>query len=134
MALPKPPVPVVVIPAALCDEFGDLTRLKDEFAPTQSRYNKCRERIAALVAEADPEMEYKVEGERYRVMIGARGLERKVDIALARKLLGAAKFMEVATVTLRSLEAVMLKPDIDKIVLVERTGPRTYLPVPLIKV
>src|SRR5215472_488582 len=134
MALPKPPVPVVVIPAKLSDEFGDLSRLKDEFAPTLSRYNKCRERIAALVAEADPEMEYKVEGERYRVMIGARGLERKVDIALARKLLGAAKFMEVATVTLKSLEAVMLKPEIDKIVLVERTGPRTYLPVPLIKV
>lgn len=131
MNKPNLPVPVVVIPAALCDEFGDLTRLKDEFAPTQSRYNKCREQLAALVADRDPEDEFAVQGDRFRVMISQRGLERRVDKPAARKILGAATFLEVATITLRALEAHMLKPDIEKITLVERTGPRTYYPVPI---
>jgi hypothetical protein len=134
MALLKPPVPTLVIPASLCDEFGDLTQLRDQFAPTQSRYNKCREQIAALVKDEDPEAEFRVEGERYRVMIGSRALERRVDIAAARKALGAQKFIEVATVTLKSLEAYLLRPQIEALCLTERTGSRTYSPVPINRV
>jgi len=133
MPQPKLPTPVLVIPAALCDEFGDLTKLKDEFAPTMTRYNKCRDAIAALVKDRDPEDEFKVEGERFRVMISSRGLERRVDKAAARKLLGATQFMEAATVTLKALEAYLLKPEIEKITLVERTGPRVYSPIPIIR-
>jgi hypothetical protein len=133
MAAPKTPVPVLVIPAALCDEFGELTKLKDEFAPIQSRYNKCRERLAALVADADPEAEFRVEGEKYRVLISARGLEKRVDIPAARKELGAARFLEVVTVTMKALEKFLLKAQIEALTLVERTGPRTYSPVPLRK-
>lgn len=125
------PKPVLIVPGALCDEYGDLSKLKDDFAPTQSRYNKCREQLAKLVADCDPEAEYSVDGARYRVVISSRGLERRPDIEKVRKALGAAKFLEVATVTLRSLEAVMLRPDIDKICIVERTGPRAYAPIPI---
>jgi len=133
MAAPKIPVPTLIVPASLCDEFGDLSLLRDQFAPTQTRYNKCREAIAALVRDRDPEDEFKVEGERYRVMISARGFERRVDNALARKTLGAAKFIEVATVTLKALEDYLLKPDIEKLTITERTGHRTYLPVPILR-
>jgi hypothetical protein len=133
MTAPKTPVPVLVIPAALCDEFGELTKLKDEFAPIQARYNKCRERLQALVADADPEAEFRVEGELYRVLISARGLERRLDIPAVRKELGATKFLEVATVTMKALEAYLLKPQIEALTLVDRTGPRTYSPVPIRK-
>lgn len=129
----KMPVPTLIVPASLCDEFGDLSLLRDQFAPTQTRYNKCRDAIAALVKDRDPEDEFKVEGERYRVMISARGFERRVDIAAARKALGAQKFIEAATITLKALEDYLLKPDIDKLVITERTGHRTYLPVPIIR-
>lgn len=127
------PKPKLVVPASLCDEFGDLTKLKDEFAPTQSRYNKCREKLASIVANEDPESEYTVDGERYRVVISSRGLERRPDIEKVRKVLGAAKFLEAATVTLKALEAFMLKPDIEKICIIERTGPRAYAPIPLVR-
>lgn len=127
------PKPVLVIPAALCDEFGDLTKLKDEFAPTQSRYNKCRAKLADLVADCDPEAEYTVDGDRYRVVISERGLQRRVDVEKVRKALGAQKFMEVATVTLAGLEAYMLKPDIERVTLVERVGPRAYAPIPIVR-
>ena len=133
MAQPKTPVPTLVVPASLCDEFGDLTILKDQYSPTITRYNKCREAIAALVKDRDPEDEFKVEGDRYRVMISSRGFERRVDNAAARKTLGAANFLEVATVTLKALEDYLLKPDIEKLTITERTGPRTFLPVPIIR-
>lgn len=127
------PKPTLIVPASLCDDYGDLSILKDQFAPTQARYNKCREQLAKLVADCDPEAEFRVEGERYRVLISARGFERRVDIAAARKTLGAATFLEVATVTLRALEAYMLKPEIDKITLTEQTGPRSYSPIAIAK-
>lgn len=133
MAQPKLPTPTPIIPASLCDEFGELSKLKDDFAPTQTRYNKCRDQLVKLVADCDPETEFKVEGERFRVMISSRGFERHVDKAAARKLLGATQFIEVATVTLKSLELYLLKPEIEKITLTERTGPRSYLPVPIIR-
>ncbi len=131
MAMPKVPVPILIIPASLCDEFGELSKLGEQFAPTLTRYNKCREKLAALVADADPELEFRVEGDVYRVLISERGLERRLDIPAVRKVLGAAKFIEVATVTMKSLEAYLLRPQIEALTLVERTGPRTYSPVPL---
>jgi hypothetical protein len=127
------PKPTLVVPASLCDEYGDLSILKDQFSPTQTRYNKCRDQLAKLVADYDPDAEFRVEGDRFRVMISARGWERRADKEKVRKALGAQKFLEAASVTLKALETYLLKPDIEKLTFSEQTGPRTYEPVPLIR-
>lgn len=121
----------VEIPAATVDTFGDLRKLRDEFAPTERLYQKCYEQLKTLVSTADPAAEFEIKGERYTLRISAREFESKPNVGKARKLLGAALFLKACMVTKTSLENYLLKPEIAAICDTTQTGSRTYDPVPV---
>jgi hypothetical protein len=127
IALEKP----VKIAAQTVDDFGDVCKLRDEFAPTERLYNRLREQLKDLVADADPDAEFLVRGERYTLRISARSIQRKVDVEKVKKLLGAAKFLEAATVTLTALSNFLTKPQIETVVFEEQSGSRSFDPIPL---
>lgn len=123
----------VQIPAALIDEFGDIVALRDAFAPTEKRYQQLRKQFEALLGGAGAEEEFTPSGERFSLNISARSIDRYVPVKVARKRLGLAAFMECCSVTLKSLENFLLKPEIDALAVSERTGSRSYVPLPLQK-
>jgi hypothetical protein len=130
---PKP-APVVlepVFPANLIDTFGDLAKLREDFAPTERRYKKALDELKALVADADAEAAFVVRGERYTLQISARGIESKPNVERVRKLLKLDAFMQVVTITKTALSNWLLKPQIEAVCDVTQTGPRTFNTVPL---
>lgn len=136
MSATKPaatPVLTKIVPDGLIDEWGDLTKLRDEFAPTERRYQKCREQLKALVESEDPEAQFKVRGERYVVEISPCSMESKPDVPAVRKRLGAAMFLHVVAVTKKALEGVLLKHEIEELCISTRTGSRSYAPTAISK-
>lgn len=127
--MPKLPVPELVIPAPLVDEYGDVVALRDAFAPTEARYRKLHELLKLLVVDADPEAEFVVKGERFTLRITARGFESAPDVPRVRKKLGAAAFLAVVSCTKKALEAFLLKPQIEALCVTSQTGPRKFEPV-----
>lgn len=135
MTAPKPaasaPVLTPVVPADLIDEYGAVTQLRDDFAPTERLYQQLKARIAALVVDADPEAEFTVKGERYTVAISMCSMESAPDVPRIRKRVGAATFLAIVTVTKKALEAFLLKPEIEALFPKTRTGSRSYAPTAL---
>lgn len=127
----KLPVPELVIPAPLVDEFGDICKLRDEFAPTEARYRKLHDLLKGLVIDADPDAEFIVKGDRFTLRISARGFESAPDVARVRKKLTAAIFLSVVTLTKKAIEALFTKPEIDALCVTSQTGHRKFEPVPL---
>lgn len=115
--------------AALIDEFGDVERLRREFAPTERRYQQLRDEIAGWCP--DPEKEYVEKGHRYELLISRRDEQRKVDVKAAQKKLGLTKFLKACSLTMKALEAFLPKPEIEALTTKARTGPRTLIPTPV---
>jgi hypothetical protein len=122
---------LVVVPPKTVDDFGDVVKLRDAFAPTERLYQKLRNELSGLAAAGDPEAEFVVTGERYTLRISSCSIERKVDIQKARKKLGAAAFLECCSVTLKALGNFLAAPDVDALAVSTRTGSRSYVPVPI---
>ncbi len=121
----------VEIPAALIDEFGDVVLLRDAFAPTERRYAQLREKLKDLLAEAGADEEFTPKGERFTLRISARSIERKVDLKAARRMLGATVFLQVCSVTIAALGNFLAKPQVEALLISERTGSRSYVPARL---
>lgn len=119
---------LLLVPPATIDTFGDLLKLRDEFAPTERLYQKCFAELKALAATGDPAAEYIVKGERYTLRISPCSMERKPDVFKARKMLGAAAFMEVVSITLKALGQFLAQPEIDALAVTTQTGSRSYAP------
>ena len=123
------PLPTkVCIPPALIDEFGDIVRQRDAFAPTERRYAKLRDQMKELLADAPAEEEFAFEGERFTLNISARSIERKVDIKAARRYLGVTLFMQCVSVTMSALSNFLSKPEVEALTISERTGSRSFVP------
>jgi hypothetical protein len=61
-------------------------------------------------------------GEKFMVAIGPRGSKRSVkDMALVKATLGQKLFMEIASVTLKDLDAYMTPPQLALVLKTERT-------------
>lgn len=120
----------ISIPAALIDEFGAvseiLDRLQADLAPTEKRYKQLREQIGLLIVAASPGRTFFEAGQRYTLDISEQKKERFVDIAAARKKLGAAAFLEVCSVTQSALNDVLPKPEVEKLLITTQTGSRSY--------
>lgn len=127
--------PEIAIPAALIDEFGAVAvlrdRMKADLAPVEAAYQKLRKQFEGYIAWAAPGDTFCEIGEAYTLDISARGLQRTVDIAAARKKLGAAAFLEICTVTQSALNTVLPKPQVEALLVSEQTGARSYVAVPL---
>lgn len=122
---------LVVVPPHTVDDFGDVLKLRQAFAPTEAKYNRLRAELNALTACADPEAEFVVTGERFTLRISSCSIERRVDIAKARKKMGAAAFLEHCSMTIKALGNFFAAPDVEKLLVSSRSGSRSYTPVPV---
>jgi hypothetical protein len=129
----RKPVPVLepVIPPNLVDTFGDLAKLREDFAPTERKYQHALAGLRELVAEADDATAFSARGERYTLQISARGMEAKPNVWKVRKLLTKTAFMKVVTITKTALEKFLLKGQIEAACDVTQTGSRKFEAVPL---
>jgi hypothetical protein len=130
----RKPAPVViepVIPPNLVDTYGDLAKAREQFAPTEREYQKALSGLKSLVAEADPDSEFVVRGERYTLRISKCGWEATPNVKRAMKLLGMKAFMKCVTVTKTALEKWLRKPQIEEVCDVTQTGRRTFDAIPV---
>lgn len=122
---------LVQIPPKTIDDFGDVVKRREAFAPTERLYQKMRSELAALAAEADPAAELLCTGERWKLRISACSIERTVDVGKAKKKLGAVRFLQTCTVTLKALGNFLAKPEVDALTVCTQTGSRSYNPIPI---
>lgn len=129
MDVPLSKAKLVAVPPQTVDSYCDLAALREEFAPTERQFQKARAEIAARLADEDPAAVFTVPGERWTLLISARGFETKPNVPLVRKNMKAADFLEIATVTLKSLRDWFTQPKIDEMTIKEQTGSRTFTPL-----
>jgi hypothetical protein len=117
--------------AALIDEYGDIERLRREFAPTEKRYEQLREEIKSWFEASPADKEFIEKGARYQLTVSMRANARIVDIAAVYKKLGLKKFLRACSVTLKALAEFLTEPEIDALASSGRTGARSYVSTPL---
>lgn len=127
-------VKLIEVPPQTVDDFGDVVKLRDAFAPTERLYQKLRSQLVELAAAGDPKAEFVVRGERYTLRISPCSMESKPDVALVRKKLGATVFVQIAQITKRALEGFLLKHEIDELCITTQTGSRSYSAIPISRV
>lgn len=120
---------LIKVPPQTIDDFGDVAKLREEFAPTERRYNKLRDQLKELCKGKDPNAAYIMRGERFTVQISPCTFESQVDVPAARKALGAERFLKACTVTLRSLANLLPRPEAEALTVSVQTTTRSFTPV-----
>jgi hypothetical protein len=121
----------VRIPSSLIDNFGEVSKLREAFAPTEKLYQKLRGEISVLLVDFPDNEAFIGTGVQFTLDASARKMERTVDLVAARKKLGAAGFMEIASVSISALSNLLPKPQVDALTVAEQTGSRTYITTPV---
>ena len=122
---------LIQIPPSTVDEFCDLIKLRKEFAPFESRYQKLYGELKALLSKEPGDAALTATGERHCLNISACAMDRTPDVAKVRKRLGAALFLTVVKVTVTALKEFLLDAEIEPMLIVTQSGPRRYNPVPI---
>lgn len=117
--------------AAMVDELGDLEQEIAEHKIKFARVEVLRASIRSAYAKADPGRMYQAAGERWVCLVGKNGNASIVDKAELLKRIGAAKFCELAGVTLKALEEHVPKEILGAVVSLEPIGPRIITVVPV---
>lgn len=113
--------------ASLIDEYGEISRRVASYQSDLTRQKVLKDIICSWFEDCPDEI-CTVEGQLYRVDVGARSLERKVTrLRAIWRDLGVTKFLNLCTFPLKSLDASGL--DANKYVETSRTGPRKVLAI-----
>ena len=121
---------LIEIEPQLVDDYGDVTKLRDAFAPTERLYQKLHKELKEACEGANPNKEYIVEGQRWKIRISACKFENEVDVPRAKRKLGVEKFLECCSVTLKALGNYLSKPDVDALTISVQGTSRTFSLVP----
>jgi hypothetical protein len=121
---------LIEIEPRLVDDYGDVVKLRDAFAPHERLYNKLQAQLKELCVGADPNKEYVVKGARYTLHISPCKFQNEVDIPRAKRKLGVEKFLEACTLTLKSLGNYLAKPDVDALTISVQGTSRSFSPTP----
>lgn len=118
---------LVEIPKSLIDNFGEAQAAHDAFKPTEALYQKLSGELKALVASSPATETFVRSGDRYSLDITAQSFESVVNMAKARKKLGAVNFLAAVSVTLKALARFLTQPEVDALVTKEQIGHRKYV-------
>jgi hypothetical protein len=114
--------------AQLADELGTLKKewevLTAPFALKKPRLEALEKKFRALCPAAE-NAEWRVQGARFEVVLSPRALWRSVDIPKLFKLVKAAAFLRIASVTLAALDAECAPEVVTQVVSQRNSGPRT---------
>jgi hypothetical protein len=114
----------------MVDELGDLEEEVGPWKAKLARVETLRASIRAVFARSDPGRMYQAAGERWLCLVGKNGNASIVDKAELLKLLGPAKFAEVASISIKALEENCPKEVLGAVVSLEQRGPRVITVVP----
>lgn len=112
------------------DDYADLLKLREAFAPTERKYQKLHNELKELCVPLDPNKEYSAQGERNSLRISACKFENQVDVARAKRKLGVEKFLEICSVTLKGLGNYLAKPEVDALTISVQGSSRSFSVVP----
>lgn len=128
-ALPASPPPTR---QQLIDEFGELDRQIQEFAPKAKRFKVLQDQIRSWYEAHPADQPAIAEGTVYQIQVGARGLERFFNLKAKTKIftqLGKAKALELFSITLKAVEDSLGRGDMELLVSQALTGSRKLVPV-----
>lgn len=120
------PKPLSILPE-LIDSFCELKKAREDFAATESLYQKAFNQVKATLVDAPAGEMYVVSGKQWTLEISERGMDGKIDAKAARKRLGADIFLKVVQITAKALETYLLKPEIEALTIREQTGARKFV-------
>jgi hypothetical protein len=109
----------------MIDEYGELDRQVQMFAPMQARYEVLKKAIKSWFDSAPSDAEASVEGASYLLHISARERERKVrSMKQLCNEIGIDELLALVSVSLGPLEDLIGKQRVAALVTDERTGSR----------
>src|SRR5436305_493416 len=111
--LKQPPQPTR---QQLIDEFGELDRRIDLFAPTVKRHKALQETIRSWYVDHPADQPAIALGDVYEVQVSARTEERYFDLKTKIKIfgkLGKAKALELFSITLKAVEDALGKGELE---------------------
>lgn len=117
--------------AAIIDEFGAVSALRDAFGPTEKRYGQLRDEIKTWYKDSPGDKDFIEKGLRFQLDVSMAAEARTIDIKGAYKKLGLAKFLKACTLTLKALGEFLGAADVDALTSTGRTGSRNYTPTPM---
>jgi hypothetical protein len=117
---------------SIVDEYGALVEELAPFKGKQSRVEELAKVIRSWFADADAELGAVATGTKYEAVLGAKQLTTLIGINAAFALLGKAKFLQAASLTMKALEAHLQPSALSSIISKARTGSRTLLVNPLV--
>ncbi len=118
--------------AAIIDEFGDIAKLRADFAPTEKRHKQLSDEIKTWYEDSPADQDFVEKGTRYQLDISPCSNVTLIDVKAAKKKLGLAKFLKCVSITLKALAVFLTEPEIAELTSTEQTGYRSYKPTPMI--
>jgi hypothetical protein len=116
--------------ASIVNEYFEVDKLHDEFAPTEKRRKQLRDEIVSWCPDATKE--YSEKTDRCHLVISACAPERKVDNAAAFKILGKPSFLKACAVSMKALAVYLTTPVIEALLITTITGSRTLNATPVV--
>lgn len=129
---PRQSAPVTPSREQLIDEFGELDRRIQDFAPAVRRHKQLTELIRTWYTDHPAEQPALAEGHVYRIQVSPRTEERSFSLAAKTKIfarLGKAKALELFSITLKAVEDALGKGDMESLVSKAHSGTRKLIPV-----
>ncbi len=124
----KAPQPISInSKAQMIDEYGELSRQIAEMKPNLARHKVLSDLLQSWYLEHPAGLPAVAEGHHYSLQIGPRENHTTIlSIANVRKAIGAVRFLEVCSITLKAIkECLGDGPAFDSLVSIDRTGPRS---------
>lgn len=111
--------------AASVDEYGALDAKLQPYARDWRRREELAKRLRASVEWAHPAAPLTLAGEAYEVELAPCQMEtRIVSMSRVYRLLGARKFVKLATITLKALATAVDPAELASLTVAEQTGSR----------
>lgn len=110
---------------AIVDEIGDLEAELAPLKPKQARLDLLRASLRASYDDKPAADSFQVEGNRFVVIVGGRGDQKIVNILKLFKRIRAKLFLQIASVTLKAVEALPPDVELECVSKSVNTGPRT---------
>lgn len=111
--------------AVIVDQIGDLERELSPFKSKITSLEAHRKALRALHDQCPPGDTITAAGARYVAILGPCSLQKTVDIPRLVSVIGAKRFQEIASVTIRRVEHALPANNLIEVIDLFPTGPRS---------
>jgi len=108
----------------MVDELGDLEKELMPLRPKMKRADDLRSEIRSRYDEKPEDKSFSIEGDRFALNVGARKIQKHVNIAKLYKSVKLSVFLKIVGVTLTSLKEHCEEYVVDSVISEQQTGYR----------